>query len=226
MICAASRSGRMAPSPAMEKGRGLRRSHHRVGRRGARILRRRQGTLGFELDRRAGLGRPGRRRERRADRHVRRRCRRCSDASSRWRKASRRAVQPRWAPPGAGQLAKMVNQICIAGIVQGLSEGRAFRQEGRARHRSWSLDHLSKGAAQSWQMENRVQDHGRRQVRLRLRGRLDAQGPGPGAWPRRSHNGAPPPLSALVDQFYGEVQKMGGKPLGHVQPRGPAGEVD
>ena len=57
--------------------------------------------------------------------------------------------------PGAGQLTKMVNQICIAGLVQGLAEGIHFAQARRARRRAAVIDVISKGAAQSWQMENR-----------------------------------------------------------------------
>jgi 3-hydroxyisobutyrate dehydrogenase len=110
--------------------------------------------------------------------------------------------------PGSGQLAKMVNQICIAGLVQGLAEGLHF-----AKHAGLDIDALidtiSKGAAQSWQMENRYKtmkagkyDFGfavnwmRKDLSICL------------AEARR--NGAHLPVSALVDQFYSEVQKMGG----------------
>ncbi len=81
---------------------------------------------------------------------------------------------------GAGQLAKMVNQICIASLVQGLSEAIAFGQRAGL-DMAQVLDVIGKGAAQSWQMDNRGKDHGGRQVRLRLCRRLDAQGPGLGA---------------------------------------------
>ena len=78
-------------------------------------------------------------------------------------------------PAGAGQLTKMVNQICIAGLLQGLSEGLAFATraglDGQA-----VLDVIGKGAAGSWQMENRGPTMLDGQVRLRLRRRLDAQG--------------------------------------------------
>ncbi len=109
---------------------------------------------------------------------------------------------------GAGQLAKMVNQICIAGIVQGLSEAVAF---GKAADLDMKLvlDVISKGAAQSWQMENRgttmvdgkfdfgfAVDWMRKDLGLVL--------------DEARHNGARLPLTALVDQFYGDVQKMGG----------------
>jgi len=109
---------------------------------------------------------------------------------------------------GAGQLAKMVNQICIAGVVQGLAEGVAF---GLAAGLDMKLvlDVVSKGAAQSWQMENRgatmvdgkfdfgfAVDWMRKDLGLVL---AEAR-----------NNGARVPVTALVDQFYGDVQKMGG----------------
>jgi len=110
--------------------------------------------------------------------------------------------------PGAGQLVKMVNQICIAGIVQGLSEAIAFGQAADL-DMKLVLDVISKGAAQSWQMENRgstmvdnkfdfgfAVDWMRKDLGLVL---AEAR-----------HNGARLPLTALVDQFYGDVQKMGG----------------
>ena len=79
-------------------------------------------------------------------------------------------------PSGAGQLTKMVNQICIAGLVQGLSEGIALRQEGRARRRSRARGDLQGRGAVLADGEP-LQDDERGQVRLRLRRRLDAQGP-------------------------------------------------
>lgn len=111
--------------------------------------------------------------------------------------------------PGAGQLAKMVNQICIAGIVQGLSEAIAFGQKADLDMKV-VLDVIAKGAAQSWQMENRggtmvdgkfdfgfAVDWMRKDLSLVLdEGR---------------ENGARLPLTALVDQFYADVQDMGGK---------------
>ncbi len=111
-------------------------------------------------------------------------------------------------PVGAGQLTKMVNQICIAGVVQGLSEGLHFAKavglDGRA-----VVEVISKGAAQSWQMENRFEtmldgefDHGFAVdwMRKDLAICLD----------EARRNGAHLPLAALVDQFYSEVQAMGG----------------
>ena len=111
-------------------------------------------------------------------------------------------------PPGAGQLAKMVNQICIAGLVQGLSEGIHFARKAGLDIEAL-IDTISKGAAQSWQMENRYKtmmadkfdfgfavDWMRKDLSICL------------AEARR--NGANLPVAALVDQFYAEVQKMGG----------------
>lgn len=111
-------------------------------------------------------------------------------------------------PAGAGQLTKMVNQICIAGLVQGLSEGLYFAEKaGLDQNRV--IDVISKGAAGSWQMVNRHQtmindeyEHGfavdwmRKDLDICLN-----QG-------RKIK--AKLPVTALVDQFYGEVQAMGG----------------
>lgn len=110
--------------------------------------------------------------------------------------------------PGSGQLAKMVNQICIAGLVQGLSEGIHFAKKAGLDIEAL-VDTISKGAAQSWQMENRYKamiankfdfgfavDWMRKDLSICL------------AEARR--NGAHLPVAALVDQFYSEVQKMGG----------------
>jgi 3-hydroxyisobutyrate dehydrogenase len=112
-------------------------------------------------------------------------------------------------PPGSGQLTKMVNQICIAGLVQGLSEGIHFGRRAGLDLET-VLDVISKGAAGSWQMENRGKtmnagkfdfgfavDWMRKDLSICL------------AEARR--NGAHLPVTALVDQFYAEVQKMGGK---------------
>ncbi len=111
-------------------------------------------------------------------------------------------------PAGAGQLTKMVNQICIAGIVQGLSEGLHFAQRAGLDPEA-VIAVISKGAAQSWQMENRYKtmvagefDHGfaLNWMRKDLAICLD----------EARHNGASLPVAALVDQFYAEVQAMGG----------------
>ncbi|MEP5516555.1 MAG: NAD(P)-dependent oxidoreductase [Bauldia litoralis] len=111
-------------------------------------------------------------------------------------------------PAGAGQLTKMVNQICIAGLVQGLSEGIHFaKQAGLDVEQVIGV--ISKGAAQSWQMENRwkTMDAGQYEHGFAVN------------WMRKDlsiaieearSNGAKLPVAALVDQFYGEVQAMGG----------------
>ena len=110
--------------------------------------------------------------------------------------------------PGAGQQAKMVNQICIAGIVQGLSEGLAFAQNAGL-DPAKVIEAISKGAAQSWQMENRWQtmvegkfDYGFAidWMRKDLRIALD----------EARANGSTLPVAALVDQFYADVQAAGG----------------
>ena len=112
-------------------------------------------------------------------------------------------------PVGAGQLTKMVNQICIAGLVQGLAEGMNF-----ARKAGLDIEQvvgvISKGAAQSWQMDNRYKaimadkfdfgfavDWMRKDLAISL--------------DEARRNGAKLPVAALVDQFYAEVQAMGGR---------------
>ncbi|MCH1924888.1 NAD(P)-dependent oxidoreductase [Shewanella sp. C32] len=109
---------------------------------------------------------------------------------------------------GAGQLTKMVNQICIAGIVQGLSEALSFAQNAGLDGEK-VVQVISKGAAQSWQMENRYQTMLKDQYDFGFA--VD--------WMRKDlgialnearRNGSTLPLTALVDQFYAEVQAMGG----------------
>ena len=111
-------------------------------------------------------------------------------------------------PAGQGQLCKMVNQICIAGLLQGLAEGLHFAQCAGL-NAAQVIDVISHGAAQSWQMENRHQtmlageyEHGFAVdwMRKDLSIVLD----------EARQNGAQLPVTALVDQFYGEVQKKGG----------------
>ncbi|MCB1539339.1 MAG: NAD(P)-dependent oxidoreductase, partial [Rhodoblastus sp.] len=111
-------------------------------------------------------------------------------------------------PSGAGQLTKMVNQICIAGLVQGLAEGLHFAQKAGLDGEA-VVAVISKGAAQSWQMENRF--------KTMLDGKFDFGFAVD--WMRKDlsiclgearRNGAHLPVAALVDQFYSEVQKMGG----------------
>jgi 3-hydroxyisobutyrate dehydrogenase len=112
-------------------------------------------------------------------------------------------------PSGAGQLTKMVNQICIGGLVQALAEGVHFAKKAGLDVEA-VIETISKGAAQSWQMENRYKtmnagkfdfgfavDWMRKDLSICL------------AEARR--NGAQLPVTALVDQFYSEVQKMGGR---------------
>ncbi|MCG9730699.1 NAD(P)-dependent oxidoreductase [Shewanella sp. Isolate13] len=110
---------------------------------------------------------------------------------------------------GAGQLTKMVNQICIAGVVQGLAEGLHFA-------RSAGLDGekvvevISKGAAQSWQMENRYQTMWKGEYDFGFA--VDWMRKDLGiALDEARRNGSHLPLTALVDQFYSEVQAIGGK---------------
>lgn len=109
---------------------------------------------------------------------------------------------------GAGQLAKMVNQICIAGLVQGLAEAIAFGQHAEL-DMNLVLDVIGKGAAQSWQMDNR----GKTMVADQFNFGFAVD------WMRKDlslvldearRNGARLPVTALVDQFYADVQDMGG----------------
>lgn len=112
-------------------------------------------------------------------------------------------------PSGSGQLTKMVNQICIAGVVQGLSEGLHFAMQSGLDAEA-VVEVISKGAAQSWQMENRYKtmiagefEHGfavdwmRKDLHICLE--------------TARRIGAKLPVSALVDQFYADVQEMGGR---------------
>ena len=109
---------------------------------------------------------------------------------------------------GSGQLAKMVNQICIAGLVQGLSEGINFGMKAGLNMED-VIEVISKGAAQSWQMENRYKtmiddkfdfgfavDWMRKDLKI--------------AMDEAKNNGSLLPITELVDKFYGEVQGMGG----------------
>ena len=109
---------------------------------------------------------------------------------------------------GSGQLAKMVNQICIAGLVQGLSEGINFGMKAGLNMED-VIEVISKGAAQSWQMDNRYKtmiddkfdfgfavDWMRKDLKI--------------AMDEAKNNGSLLPVTELVDKFYGEVQEMGG----------------
>ncbi len=109
---------------------------------------------------------------------------------------------------GAGQLAKMVNQICIAGLVQGLSEGIAFGQAAGL-DMKLVLDVIGKGAAQSWQMDNR--GHTMVDDKFDFGFAVDWMRKDLGlAMDEAKRNGARVPVTALVDQFYADVQKLGG----------------
>ncbi|ABS64501.1 6-phosphogluconate dehydrogenase NAD-binding [Parvibaculum lavamentivorans DS-1] len=112
-------------------------------------------------------------------------------------------------PSGAGQLTKMVNQICIAGLVEGLAEGLHFAKQAGL-DATAVIETISKGAAQSWQMENRY--------KTMIEGKFDFGFAVD--WMRKDlaicldearRNGAHLPVTAIVDQFYSEVQAMGGR---------------
>ncbi len=112
-------------------------------------------------------------------------------------------------PSGSGQLTKMVNQICIAGLVEGLAEAIHFAKKSGLDVEA-VIQTISKGAAQSWQMENRY--------KTMAAGKFDFGFAVD--WMRKDlsicldearRNGANLPITALIDQFYAEVQKMGGR---------------
>jgi len=111
-------------------------------------------------------------------------------------------------PAGSGQITKMVNQICIAGLLQGLAEGLHFARRAGLDPNA-AVEIISKGAAQSWQMDNRhkTMSEGKFEFGFAVN------------WMRKDlalcfeearRNGATLPVTALVDQFYAEVQEMGG----------------
>src|SRR3954469_5161400 len=112
-------------------------------------------------------------------------------------------------PAGAGQLTKMVNQVCIAGLVQALSEGIAFAEKAGLDVEQ-VLDVISKGAAQSWQMENRGKTMHARKFDFGFA--VDWMRKDLGiAMAEAKRNGDKLPVTELVDKFYGEVQQAGGK---------------
>jgi 3-hydroxyisobutyrate dehydrogenase len=111
--------------------------------------------------------------------------------------------------PGAGQLAKMMNQICIAGVVQGLAEAIHFGKQSGMDIEA-VIDVISKGAAQSWQMENRYKTMNAGKFDFGFAVDWMRKDLGIVLEEARS-NGAKLPLTALVDQFYAEVQAMGGR---------------
>jgi 3-hydroxyisobutyrate dehydrogenase len=111
-------------------------------------------------------------------------------------------------PPGSGQLTKMVNQICIGGLIEGLAEALHFAQSAGLDIEK-VIDTISKGAAQSWQMENRW--------RTMVEGKFDFGFAVD--WVRKDFalifeearaSGSSLPVTALVDKFYAEIQAMGG----------------
>ena len=112
-------------------------------------------------------------------------------------------------PAGNGQLAKMVNQICIAGLVQGLSEAINFGLNAKLKMED-VIEVISKGAAQSWQMENRYKtmindkfDYGFAVDWMRKDLKI--------AMEEAKRNNSPLPITKIIDEYYGEIQKMGGK---------------
>ena len=109
---------------------------------------------------------------------------------------------------GAGQLTKMVNQVCIAGVLQGLGEALHFAEKAGLDVDA-VVDVISKGAAQSWQMDNRASTMARREFDFGfavnwMRKDLDM------TLAEARKLGARMPLAALVDQFYADIQAMGG----------------
>jgi 3-hydroxyisobutyrate dehydrogenase len=112
-------------------------------------------------------------------------------------------------PSGSGQLTKMVNQICIAGLVQGLSEAINFGMNAGLNMHD-VIEVISKGAAQSWQMENRHKtmiegkfDYGFAVDWMRKDLKI--------AMDEAKKNNSPLPVTKLIDEYYAEVQKMGGQ---------------
>ena len=111
-------------------------------------------------------------------------------------------------PPGAGQLTKMVNQICIGGLIQALAEGITFAQRSGL-DTDLVLATISKGAAQSWQMENRWRTMA--EGRFDFGFAVDLMRKDLGiVLDEARRNGSPLPVTALVDQFYRLVQEKGG----------------
>ena len=111
-------------------------------------------------------------------------------------------------PSGSGQLTKMVNQICIAGLVQGLSEAIAFGQRAGLDIEQ-VLQVIGKGAAQSWQMDNRGSTMAQGQFDFGFA--VDWMRKDLGlVFDEAKRNGARVPVTALVDQFYADIQQMGG----------------
>ena len=111
-------------------------------------------------------------------------------------------------PAGSGQLAKMVNQVCIAGVVQGLAEGLNFAQKAGLDGKAL-IETISKGAAGSWQMDNRFETMLADQYEFGFA--VDWMRKDLGiAIAEAKNNGADLPVAELVDSFYAEIQEMGG----------------
>ena len=111
-------------------------------------------------------------------------------------------------PSGSGQLTKMMNQVCIAGVVQGLSEAINFGINAGL-DIDKVMETISKGAAQSWQMENRYKtmvedkfDYGFAVDWMRKDLKIVIE--------EAKRNGSPVPITEIVDEYYADVQKMGG----------------
>jgi 3-hydroxyisobutyrate dehydrogenase-like beta-hydroxyacid dehydrogenase len=131
-------------------------------------------------------------------------------------------------PAGYGQLTKMVNQICIAGVVQGLSEGIHFAQQAGLDVAA-VMEVISKGAASSWQMQNRWQTMVNGEFNFGFA--VDWMRKDLGiAMQEARHNGAALPVTSLVDSYYAEVQQMGGNRwdtsslITRLRPSGSGGE--
>ena len=114
-------------------------------------------------------------------------------------------------PSGSGQLTKMVNQICIAGLVQGLSEAINFGMNAGLNMHD-VIEVISKGAAQSWQMDNRHKtmiedkfDYGFAVDWMRKDLKI--------AMDEAKKNNSPLPITKIIDEYYAEVQKLGGQRL-------------
>ena len=194
--------------PAMAAGGGGGRSHHHLGQAGARDGGRGAGP-GPLVRRRAGVRRPGR-----APRPGQLSVMAGGDEAAVERAepvigAYAKAIA-RIGGPGAGQLAKMVNQICIAGVVQGLAEAVHFAKPRRARHRARSTRRSPRARPSPgrWTTAGRPWSRASSTSASRSTGCARTWG---WCWTRRARNGASLALTALVDQFYAEVQAMGGR---------------
>ena len=218
--CARSPSVADGCFPGHGQGRHLCRQHHRLGRSRARTRRKGRGRR-LRSPRRAGLRRPGRRRERRADRHGRRR-----PGGLRQGPAGHRQLCPHGRPDGPGRRrpAHQDDQPDLHRRSRpGPRRGHPFRQEGRPRHRKGRRRHLQ-GCRRLLADGKPPQDDDRRQIRFRLRRRLDAQGsrhlPRRGRPQRRQPAGHRPGRPVLQGR-----PGDGRQALGHVVAAGAAGSA-